>query len=80
MFSHFLFLLELSLHKQQKMFTAEYSCCFLLEGHEGQEGCLNLTTTQLLGSKCTSQVVADRIIELNYFLNKSQNVSSFFSV
>lgn len=38
--------LELSLHKQQKMFTAVSLYCFLLEGSEDQEGCLNLITTQ----------------------------------
>ena len=37
--------LELILHKQQKMFTAESLCCFLLEGSEDQEGHLHLITT-----------------------------------
>lgn len=32
------FLLELSLHKQQQMFTAEFPYCFMLEGTEGPEG------------------------------------------
>lgn len=38
--------LELSLHKQQTMFTAESLCCFLLEGSEDQESHLHLVTTQ----------------------------------
>lgn len=40
------FLLELSLHEHQQMFTAEFPDCFLLEGTEGLEGCFSLIATQ----------------------------------
>lgn len=69
--------LELSLHKQQKMFTAKSLHCFLLEGSEDQEGCSHFITTHYWGANIL-QVVTSQIIELNHFLNKkSQNVSSY---
>lgn len=48
--SHFFFPLELSLHKQQKMFTVESLYSFLLKGSEDQEGCLNFIATQYWGA------------------------------
>lgn len=73
------FFLELSLHKQQAVFTADLYIAFC-GGKWGPGMLLTPHCHPMLGSNCIFQVVTNQMTELNHFLSKSQNVSSFFSV